>query len=195
MEDVDMKRLTMAMAVFSVALGAGYPAAAYRMVEGVTAELRVADVKVREGEDAKFVLILSRPLDFDILWRYETRDGTARAGKDYVAKNGDIVIPAGTRFMPLPIRTLKDNVIDRNSFQLVLSNPQTKGYGKVWGAYVWTDWWRVEGLPLTKTVTATIANALDGPPSRSAPEDSKYNRYSSGANSRRRGYDYRGTAR
>ncbi len=31
----------------------------------------------------------------------------------------------------------------------------------VWGAYVWTDWWHVEGLPLTMTVNAEIANALD----------------------------------
>ncbi len=65
--------------------------------------------------------------------------------------------------MPLPIRTLTDDVIDKNRFQLVLSNPKTKGYGMVWVAYVWTDWWRVAGLPLAVTVTAEIANALDAP--------------------------------
>ena len=153
------------------------PAAANRMVSGVTAQLHVADVQVREGEDATFTLILSRPLDFDVLYRYQTRDLTAKAGKDYVAENGDIVIPAGTRFMPLAIRTLKDDVIDENSFQLVLSNPKTRGYGAVWGAYVWTDWWRVEGLPLTKTVTAEIANTLDGARQRQEPARTKQRRY------------------
>ena len=150
------------------------PAAANRMVEGVTAELKVADVQAREGEDAQFVLILSRPLDFDIRYAYRTQNLTAKAGKDYVAENGLIVIPAGTRLMPLPIKTLKDNVIDKNSFKLVLSDMETKGYGKVWGAYVWTDWWRVEGLPLTKTANAHIANVLDGANRRRTPTQRKY---------------------
>ncbi len=152
------------------------PAAANRMVSGVTAQLHVADVQVREGEDATFLLILSRPLDFDIRYAYRTQDLTAKAGKDYVAENGFVEIPAGKRLMELPIRTLKDNVIDRNRFRLVLSDPHTRGYGRVWGAYVWTDWWRVEGLPLTKTVNARIANALDGASQRHGPGNSKRRR-------------------
>ncbi len=155
------------------------PAAANRMVEGVTAELRVADVQCKEGEDAPFVLILSRPLPFDIFYRYRTEDLSAKAGKDYVAENGDIVIPAGTQYMPLGIKTLKDDVIDRNRFMLVLSDPHTKGYGMVWGEYVWTDWWRVEGLPLSLTATADIANALDGSMQRNNPQHNKYTRDSS----------------
>ncbi len=183
-------KISTAIAAIAFLLTSG-PAAAYRMVEGVTAELKVPDVQVREGEDALFVLYLSRPLDFDVLYRYQTRDLTAEAGKDYVAENGDIVIPAGTRFMPLPIRTLKDDVIDKNSFQLMLSNPKTKGYGTVWGAYVWTDWWRIEGMPQELTVTAIIANALDGSRPRSEAKDNKYRKYTSGANNRSSGYGAR----
>jgi len=164
-------------------LALAQPAAANRMISGVTAHLHVADVQVREGEDATFVLYLSSPLDFDILYRYQTRDGTAKAGRDYVAENGDIVIPAGTRFMSLPIKTLKDDVIDKNHFQLLLSNPKTKGYGTVWGAYVWTDWWLVEGLPLEVTVTATIANALGESFQQSEPENTKYRQYTRGRGS------------
>jgi len=143
------------------------PAAAYSVVSGVTAQLKVADVQVREGEDAVFTLVLSRPLDFDIRYAYRTQDLTARAGKDYVAENGFFVIPAGKRLMELSIGTLRDNVIDKNSFRLVLSDPHTKGYGKVWGAYVWTDWWRVEGLPLRTTAQARIKNVLDNARRRS----------------------------
>ena len=149
------------------------PTAAHRMVSGVTVQLHVADVQVREGQDASFVLILSRPLDFDIRYTYRTQDSTAKAGKDYVAENGFIVIPSGTRLMTLPIKTLKDNVIDKNSFKLVLSDMQTRGYGKVWGAYVWTDWWRVDGLPLTMTVKAKIANVLDDSRVRRGPTQRK----------------------
>jgi len=134
------------------------PALADRIIPGVTAQLHVADVQVREGERAVFILELSRPLDFDIRYAYRTQDLTARAGKDYVAENAFFVIPAGTRAMPLDIRTLKDNVIDNDSFQLVLSDYKTYGYGKVWGQYRWTDWWSVEGLPLTLTATARIKN-------------------------------------
>ncbi len=150
------------------------PAMANRTVEGVTAKLHVADVQVREGEDAKFVFTLSRALDFDIRYAYKTQDGTAKAGNDYVAENGLFVIPAGTRIIPLTIKTLKDNVIDKNNFTLVLSDPQTKGYGKVWGAYVWTDWWRVDGLPMQLTVNASIANVLSDAGRRYEPRSKKY---------------------
>ncbi len=168
-------KLKYLIAITLIALTA-LPAAADRLVKGVTVNLHVPDVRTREGDDADFVLYLSQTLDFDIAYRYETRDGTAKAGKDYVAENGDIVIPAGTRFMPLPIKTLKDNVIDKNSFQLVLSNPQTKGYGKVWGAYVWTDWWRVDGLPLELTANGEIVNSLASAQQRSQPRSNKRKR-------------------
>ncbi len=134
------------------------PTTDFRWVKDVTAQMTVANITVQEGEDAVFTLILSRPLDFDIRYAYRTEDGTAKAGKDYVAENGLFVIPAGKRFMELPIKTLSDNVIDKNSFKLVLSDPQTYGYGTVWGAYVWTDRWKIEGMPDTKTVRARIRN-------------------------------------
>ncbi len=159
-----------------LALALVQPAVANRLVSGVTAQLHVADVQIREGKDAVFVLMLSRPLDFDIRYAYRTEDLSAKAGKDYVAENGFIVIPAGTRVMPLSIKTLKDNVIDKNRFKLVLSDFETHGYGKVWGQYIWTDWWHVEGLPLTVTANARIANSLDDARQRSRTGDSKYKR-------------------
>ncbi len=187
-----MKKIS-AIAAAAIALATTAQLSAdYRMVEGVAAELKVADVQVREGEKANFVLILSQPLDFDIRYAYRTRDLTAKAGKDYVAESGLFVIPAGTRLMPLEIRTLKDDVIDKNSFELVLSDFETYGYGKVWGQYAWTDWWRVEGLALEMTAKAHIANALDGAGSRSEPGSSKTKRYNSGSSRSYNSRDNRG---
>ncbi len=177
-----MKLIKLSLFLLFTGFALAMPAAANKMVEGVTANLRVADVQVREGERAVFILTLSQPLDFDIRYAYRTQDGTAKAGKDYVAENGLFVIPRGARYMPLDIRTLKDDVADKNSFKLVLSDPHTKGYGTVWGAYVWTDWWRFEGLPLEVTVNAQIANALDDTRRRHEAEDKKYRRYATGRN-------------
>ncbi len=187
-----MKQKFIKIAAFFAVLTLMQPALAFRMVEGVSVELKVADVQVREGEKANFVLILSQPLDFDIRYAYRTRDLTAKAGKDYVAESGLFVIPAGTRLMPLEIRTLKDDVIDKNSFELVLSDFETYGYGKVWGQYAWTDWWRVEGLALEMTAKAHIANALDGAGSRSEPGSSKTKRYNSGSSRSYNSRDNRG---
>jgi len=138
------------------------PAAAHRMVSGVTAQLVAEDIKVREGEYAIFRFRLSRSFDFDIRYAYRTQDFTARAGKDYEAKQGHVVFPAGKWFAEIRVKTLKDDIIDNDRFKLVLSDMQTHGYGMVWGRYVWTDWWRVEGLPETKTVHARIRNVLGG---------------------------------
>ncbi len=157
-----------ALAGLAALMLAAQPAAANRMVSGVTAQLHVADVQVREGERAIFQLKLSRPLDFAVRYAYRTEDGSARAGQDYEARQGHVVIPAGKSYAEIRVRTLKDDIIDKNQFRLLLSDVETLGYGMVWGRYVWTDWWRVEGLPLTKTVTAEIANALDGARQRHA---------------------------
>ncbi len=150
------------------------PVIAYRMVEDVTAQLEIPAVQVREGEDAVFKLILSRPLDFKIRFAYRTEDLTAKAGKDYVAEQGLFVIPAGTRYMELPVKTLTDQVIDKNKFKLVLSDMETHGYGTVWGSYVWTDRWRIEGIPETITATARIKNVLNEARRRQEPGHNKY---------------------
>jgi len=137
------------------------PAIANRPVSGVTADLQAADIMVREGEQAIFRFWLSSRLDFDVRYAYRTQDLTAKAGEDYEAKHGYVVFPAGKPFAEVQVKTLKDDDIDNEHFELVLSDVQTHGYGKVWGQYIWTSWWRVEGLPDTKTVSARIRNVLD----------------------------------
>ena len=128
------------------------------VIPGVTAQMEAADIWIKEGEYAIFDIGLSRSFDFDIRYAYRTQDFTAKAGKDYQAKQGHVVFPAGRRLAEVRVKTLKDNVADNDGFKLVLSDMQTHGYGMVWGSYVWTGRWRVSGLPETKTVRAWIEN-------------------------------------
>ncbi|MCY3994836.1 MAG: hypothetical protein OXF07_01715 [Rhodobacter sp.] len=164
-----MKRTTMGaffgkvggMAILAaLALGLAQPAAAEVPIPGVTAQLEAADITVREGEDAVFELSLSRSFDFAVRYAYRTKDGTARAGRDYEAKQGHVVFPAGRRVAEIRVRTHMDNIVDNEHFELALSDVETHGYGMVWFQYVWTDRWRVEGLPDTKTVRAWIRNVV-----------------------------------
>ena len=136
------------------------PAAAERMIPGVTAQLMTADIHVDEGEDAVFTFRLSRSFDFSIRYAYRTQDVTARAGKDYAAQQGHVVFPAGRQTAEVRVPTFTDNHIDNEVFQLELSDTETHGHGMVWGQYVWTDWWRIDGLPQTKTVRARIHNSM-----------------------------------
>ncbi len=141
--------------------GLATPAAAQEgtvLILGVTAQMEAADIRIKEGQYAIFDIALSRSFDFDIRYAYRTQDFTAKAGKDYQAKQGHVVFPAGRRLAEVRVKTLKDNVADNDGFKLVLSDMQTHGYGMVWGSYVWTGRWRVSGLPETKTVRAWIEN-------------------------------------
>ncbi len=140
-----------------------------RPVEGVTAELKASNIRVREGEEAVFTFVLSRPFDFSLRYAYRTQDGSAKAGKDYQARQGYVVFPAGKRLAQVRVRTLKDDIIDNDHFRLVLSGAETHGYGMVWGQYVWTGRWVVSGLPETRTVRASIRNVWGASQGRRAP--------------------------
>ncbi len=147
------------------------PAAAMetRPVKGVTAALKASNIQVREGEDAIFTFVLSRSFDFSLRYAYRTQDGSAKAGKDYQARQGHVVFPAGKRVAQVRVKTLKDNIVDNDHFKLVLSDAETHGYGKVWGGYVWTGRWVVNGLPETKTVRAGIRNTWGAGQGRQRP--------------------------
>jgi len=150
------------------------PAAAERIISGVTGKLEAANIQVKEGANAIFRFNLSRSFDFDVRYAYHTEDITAKAGKDYREKQGYVVFPAGKQYAEIRVETLKDNIIDNDHSQLVLSDTETHGYGKVWGRYVWTGWWRIDGLPRTKAVRAKIRNVMSEGTSRQAPDQAKY---------------------
>ncbi len=58
----------------------------------------------------------------DVVVNYETIDGTARAGVDYVATRGSLVIPAGQTSAVVSVPTLEGGTGTR-SFTLAVTDP------------------------------------------------------------------------
>ena len=63
--------------------------------------LSVADVSIHEAHDehpstAVFTVTLTTPAATAVTVNYQTADGTATAGLDYVANSGTLTIPAGS---------------------------------------------------------------------------------------------------
>ncbi|MCY4259843.1 MAG: hypothetical protein OXC91_06235, partial [Rhodobacteraceae bacterium] len=114
-----------------------------------------------------FTLSLSRLLDFKVRYAYRTQDLNARAGSDYEAAEGYVVLEAGVLGTDVRVRTYTDSIADgTENFNLVLSDPETHGYGMVWGQYRWTDRWIVSGLPTQATFQGWIRNTDTGPTKR-----------------------------
>ncbi|MCK5904954.1 MAG: hypothetical protein KAG86_06695, partial [Gammaproteobacteria bacterium] len=71
-----------------------------------------------------FVLKLDPVLAIDASVDYQTRDGSAKAGEDYVASSGTVVMRAGQTQLFIPITIIADNFVeDDETFDLVLSRP------------------------------------------------------------------------
>ena len=118
---------------------------------------RAPDIEIWEGGTAVFKFTLPSTNDFAVRYAYTTRDGSAKAAEDYQAKQGHVVFPAGIRSAEVWVRTLyDDDIVDRQYFELVLSDMQTQGLLR--GSNAWTSAYPVKDLPVTKTVRATILN-------------------------------------
>jgi hypothetical protein len=71
-----------------------------------------------------FVLKLDPVLAIDASVNYQTRDGSAKAGEDYVAISGTVVMRAGQTQLLIPVTIIADNLAeDDETFDLVLSSP------------------------------------------------------------------------
>jgi Calx-beta domain len=70
------------------------------------------DLTVTEGNagtvNATFTVRLSVAYDIPVTVHYDTADGTATAGSDYVAAAGDVIVAAGQTTAPLPIAVIGD---------------------------------------------------------------------------------------
>ncbi|MEM6694383.1 MAG: Calx-beta domain-containing protein [Pseudomonadota bacterium] len=88
--------------------------------------LFVSDPVILEGtgggtKQAVFELSLSEPFTSDITVNYTTRDGTARAGEDYVAKSGSVTFKAGQQIASVAVDVIQDSVDEApESFSLVV---------------------------------------------------------------------------
>jgi hypothetical protein len=71
-----------------------------------------------------FKLSLSQPLAVDASVFYETEDGTALAGQDYIAISGTAVILAGKTSILIPVEILGDLTLEKDeTFSLIISKP------------------------------------------------------------------------
>ena len=79
---------------------------------------------VREGESAAFVVRLSASSDTLVTVAYETMDGTAAAGFDYVATEGTLRFDAGETRTTLAVPTLEDATAEETEgFTVQLRDP------------------------------------------------------------------------
>ena len=90
--------------------------------------LSVADVDLTEGEagttNATFTLSLSGPASVPIAVGYQTEDGTATAGTDYVATSGTATFPEGTTSVNVVVPVHGDTGHEPDEgFTLKLRNP------------------------------------------------------------------------
>ncbi len=71
-----------------------------------------------------FKLAIDQALSIDASIDYQTKDGTAIAGQDYIAKSGTITIDAGTTSVLIPITIISDTLVESSeSFFLTITNP------------------------------------------------------------------------
>jgi Calx-beta domain len=91
------------------------------------ARLAIAPANVLEGSSSTraltFTATISRPSALAVTFSYATVAGTAHAGTDFVAKTGQVSIPAGVTSAVIPIQVKGDTAVEPNEiFKVRLSN-------------------------------------------------------------------------
>ena len=92
------------------------------------AGLSVADARVDEAEDATvdFAVTLSRASTEPVTVGYETSDGTATHGEDYVAASGTLTFARGETEKTVSVTVLDDDIDEgEETFTLMLSTPSS----------------------------------------------------------------------
>ena len=113
------------------------------VVDDDTALASVRDDTVREGAPGRrpvleFPVTLSHPSTRDVTVTFATRDGTARAGQDYRARIGRLVVPAGSTRVMIKVEVFGDARREGNeTLFVVLSGPV--GDGRATGVVVNDD--------------------------------------------------------
>ena len=103
--------------------------------------LDIGDAKRREGDaHIPFEVTLSRPSANDVAVDYETADGTATAGQDYVARAGTLTIPAGELAASIKVALLDDSIDEiHERFTVELTNAENASMGDSSGTGTITD--------------------------------------------------------
>jgi len=71
-----------------------------------------------------FEIALSTPLSVDATVTYQTQNGTALAGSDYIETSGTATIKAGQSSLLIPVEIIGDAIVESNEdFSLLITNP------------------------------------------------------------------------
>ena len=122
--------------------------------------LDIGDAKFRETDEyLRFELTLSRPTTNDVAVDYETADGTATAGQDYVATSGTLTIPAGELAASIKVALLDDSIDEiHERFTVELRNAKNADMGDSSGTGTIAD-----GDPLPVMVVGVVEAAESEP--------------------------------
>ena len=86
--------------------------------------LNIADDTVEEGEEAQFLVTLSRTSTETVTVNYATADGTATAGDDYAAASGTLRFAPGEASKTIRVPTVEDTTQEQTeTFTVTLSSP------------------------------------------------------------------------
>ena len=125
-----MNRITVALVISLVALLVmAAPAVAAKP------KLSVANAKVVEGKKGQFPRLafkikLSRKTGKKVTVRFTTVNGSAKAGKDYVARKGTVTFKPGTTVRTVKVKVKGDNVDEKvETLKLKLSSPTRAVFG------------------------------------------------------------------
>ncbi|MDA1017254.1 MAG: FG-GAP-like repeat-containing protein, partial [Planctomycetota bacterium] len=93
-----------------------------------TPSVSIDDVSVIEGNSgnvqAVFTATLSNATNQTVIVEFQTANGTATSGSDYVANVGSITFPAGTTTQTIAVLVNGDTMDENNeTFSVILSNP------------------------------------------------------------------------
>lgn len=89
-----------------------------------------SDVKINQEEGVcnnlnYFLLEIDEPFDIDVSVSYKTRNGTAKAGEDFIYTTGIATIKKGEVNTLIPVMLMGDRVLENDEyFYLVISDPQ-----------------------------------------------------------------------
>ena len=87
----------------------------------------ISDVTVVEGADLIFDVNISEVSNFPTTIEITTEDNTATQGKDYVAVNTTVTIPAGQRGVQVPVKSIDDTVYEPTPETFDLKGNVTSG--------------------------------------------------------------------
>ena len=96
----------------------------------VSPAISIGNDRVLEGNNGamlEFPVTLDQAADDDVTVSYATSNGTAKAGKDYVAKSGSVTVPAGQTSATITVKVLSDKVRESNERMTVTLSGPTVG--------------------------------------------------------------------